>query len=208
MGSTIFDCATIEEAKSIILTPEMGLSTDERWKLETEWLIEKLDFVPLDMVVDYGCGIGRMSKAMVDRTSCCVVGVDQSASMRAMATTYVGNPEWFQAVTPRFFNCMVENAFLADGGLTVWCLQHIPMPILDGVMRTLKAGISPGGTLCTMERPERFVPVREGQIWGWADDGVSVFERLDHHGFTSVSALPVPETLCQPGAMLRKWRNE
>lgn len=205
MGSAIFECASVEDAMGIILTPEVGLSTDQRWEQETAWLIERLDFADGGLLVDYGCGIGRMAKALVDRKSAHVIGVDQSASMRVMATGYVGRDDRFQAVAPSLFNRLVDNGLLIDGALTAWCLQHIPMPELDTVLAILWRALRFGGALWTLERPERYLPVH-GPRWGWTTDGVSVAERLAHHGFVSVSREAVPERLCAPGAELSQWR--
>ena len=36
----IFHTGNVEDAKKIILTPEAGMSTEDRWKNETPYLIE------------------------------------------------------------------------------------------------------------------------------------------------------------------------
>ena len=86
--ASVFDVATIEAAKRIILTPENS-TTQERWAAETPYLTDLITkHIVLDRdttVLDYGCGVGRMAKALIDRARCKVVGADFSASMRALA---------------------------------------------------------------------------------------------------------------------------
>ena len=45
-----------------------------------------------DMVVlDYGCGVGRLAKAMIEAKGCAVIGLDISARMRTLAQDYVAS---------------------------------------------------------------------------------------------------------------------
>ena len=61
-NSGVFDVANLDEARRIILTPEGGLSTHERWESETPYLVglvaENLQLTAGSVVVDYGCGFG------------------------------------------------------------------------------------------------------------------------------------------------------
>src|SRR6478609_8352195 len=84
-----FEARTLEEAKRLIVTPERGTTTDERWVRETAYLLEdivrSLEIDAETCVLDYGCGIGRLSKALIDQTGCRIVGVDSSQAMRLFA---------------------------------------------------------------------------------------------------------------------------
>src|SRR4051812_1977873 len=79
----VFHVPDLEAAKAIILTPTPDMTTDERWEVETRNLVEELgrvmDLGTQSRIVDYGCGIGRVAKALIDRYGCSVVGVDISA---------------------------------------------------------------------------------------------------------------------------------
>jgi SAM-dependent methyltransferase len=85
----IFNPSSVDDARRIILTPEPGLSTDERWDRETPYLADRLveTMMPDEssLVLDFGCGIGRLAKAVIERSGCTVIGVDISARMRAYA---------------------------------------------------------------------------------------------------------------------------
>jgi SAM-dependent methyltransferase len=80
----IFDAIGEGHAKGIILTPEGGARTLERWEIETPYLVNLiLNRVNLDrnsLVLDYGCGIGRIAKELIKQTGCHVIGVDISPS--------------------------------------------------------------------------------------------------------------------------------
>ena len=71
--SNFFEVGNVEEAKQKILTPENGFSTEERWQTETtplaNMLLNKLEISEGDTVVDYGCGIGRISKYLLEKNN-------------------------------------------------------------------------------------------------------------------------------------------
>jgi len=90
----VFDVATPDEAVCIILTAE-GLTTQHRWATETPYFADlitnSISLSDRSLVLDYGCGIGLMAKALIDRHVCRVIGVDTSPSMRALAVGYVAS---------------------------------------------------------------------------------------------------------------------
>lgn len=200
----IFFQDTIEAARGIILTPEAGLSTDERWERETAWTAERVLFEP-GLIIDYGCGVGRMSKVMVDRGHP-VIGVDASESMRAMAAQEIPDAGVFTALSTRMLRQLVENGMRASGIIAVWVLQHIPQEELEaGVIPLIESALADHGTLWTMERPERFVPATMGDMgFGWFSDGFDVHSLLASRFFLRTSE-DVPDTLCAPGAKLCSW---
>jgi hypothetical protein len=68
----VFDVRDLDEARRIILTPESGTTTDARWAAETPWLADRiLERFPLTeqhVVIDFGCGLGRMARALIERS--------------------------------------------------------------------------------------------------------------------------------------------
>jgi ubiquinone/menaquinone biosynthesis C-methylase UbiE len=89
-----FKPTSIDHAKNIILTPEDS-HVDVRWQKETEWLEKTVDlFMDIDessVVLDWGCGIGRISKLLIDKYGCKVVGIDIHPEMIKYAKEYVNN---------------------------------------------------------------------------------------------------------------------
>jgi len=90
----VFDVATPDEAVCIILTAE-GLTTQHRWATETPYFADLItnNINPRDRspVLDYGCGIGRMAEALIDRHRCHVIRRGHESSMRSLAMGYVAS---------------------------------------------------------------------------------------------------------------------
>ena len=186
----IFDQPSIDHAASIILTSEAGISTEQRWERETPYLVNLIRdglglhkreaSAPSPLVLDYGCGIGRLAVELVDRGAV-VIGVDISANMRAQALQYAeGRPE-FTAVSPDMFAKLVAAGLRVDAAFSVWALQHV----LDikAAISGIKAALVPGGRVALVNSRRRLVPVVEavegaspsGRVnQSWADDGFNV----------------------------------
>lgn len=172
---TCFDVTTVEQARRIILTPQ-GSTTDARWTLETPYQVAlAADHLPLaedSVLLDYGCGIGRLARELIAEFGCRVIGVDISASMRAMAAEYVGS-ERFLAVSSEELDRLLDDGLTCDGAYSVWVLQHCHKPAEDiaRIHRTLRVG----GAVLVVNNTTRAVPVADG----FAHDGIDVKALLD-----------------------------
>lgn len=147
-----FFCNNLNDAKKVILTPCGGLNVDERWKLETEWLIEHIKFDnDEELVIDYGCGIGRLAKEIKNP----VLGVDFSPSMRVHAEAYVGKDS-FSVITPEMLQVLFNNGLRISNVLSIWAFQHIINieEVIDMLMKAMK----PGGTLWLVDMIKRNIP--------------------------------------------------
>lgn len=176
----VFDAADEAAARAIILTDEgEGADTATRWERETPYLVglvrEHVRLGPESLVLDYGCGIGRMAKALIAATGCRVVGVDISARMRAMAAEHVAD-ERFLAVSPAQLDGMVQHGLRADAALAVWVLQHCLAPAED--IDRLGQALAPQGRMFVLNMPGRAVPAVQGEAGAarfvWAADGIDV----------------------------------
>lgn len=167
----IFDVRDIDEARRIILTAESGTTTDERWTKETPWLADRiLEHFPLTerhVVIDFGCGLGRMAKALIERTRCWVVGVDMSQGMRQLAPGYVQSAK-FAVVSPPMLDLMIARGFRAELAIAIWVLQHVAQPDVD--VGRLQRVVAPGGGVFVANNLRRAVPTDRG----WAHDGIDV----------------------------------
>jgi SAM-dependent methyltransferase len=178
----VFDAPNIAQARRIILTAE-GSGTEERWAKETPYLAEMigrtLKLRPETVVLDYGCGIGRLAKELIAKYRCRVVGVDISASMRGFAATYVESDR-FLACAPAMLDGMIERGFACDAAFTVWVLQHCLRPVED--VARIKHALTPAAPLFLVNNIHRAVPMLERKLGPmgatvagtWANDGIDV----------------------------------
>lgn len=170
-----FDAAGYVDAKSVILTAHRHLTTDERWESETPYLLDLISrCVPLtakSRVLDFGCGIGRLSKAVIDAYGCEVVGVDISEPMRRLATDYVKSNR-FTARSPEELDLLPKRVDLA---LAIWVLQH--SLYLEHDIQKIYRALKRTGRLFVVGSRQRLIPI-ESPFAKWADDGLSVEELL------------------------------
>lgn len=137
--------------------------TDERWEKETPWVAAKLEHVlavaPEHSVLDFGCGIGRLSKALMLGTGCAVLGVDISSTMRAQAHLHV-DAENFTATSLGGLARLAGAGFRADHAFAVWVLQHCYDPKAE-IVRVRNA-LKPGGLFCVHQQRTALDPHGQG----------------------------------------------
>jgi SAM-dependent methyltransferase len=171
----IFHTSNLEAAKAVILNPVPDMTTDQRWEVETQNLAGALAGVlKLDKqscILDYGCGVGRVAKALIDRYECSVVGVDISAEMRRLAVEYVKSDR-FSACEPAMLDRMIAEGFRATGAYACWVLQHCQQPARD--IERIDAALAPGAPFYVLNSDHRWVPTDRG----WASDDVSIEQLL------------------------------
>jgi len=167
----IFDVATQDEAMRIILTAEDS-TTQHRWATETPYfaglITGAIRLTERSLVLDYGCGIGRMAKALIDRYGCHVIGVDISPNMRALAVGYVASDN-FIACPPEMLDVLIARGVACDAALSIWVLQHC-LRLAEDIARIARA-LTPRGDLFVVNQRHRAVPTVEQ---GWLDDGLDV----------------------------------
>jgi SAM-dependent methyltransferase len=165
----VFDVANLDQAKQIILTSEHS-TTAQRWETETPYVAELIcqliKLGPTSLVLDYGCGIGRMAKELIARQNCCVIGVDISASMRALAPGYVAS-ERFVICSPGMIGMMVRGGLRFDAAIAIWVLQHCLNPADD--INFIKSTLKRDADLFVLNNIHRAVPIKEAK-GVWAND--------------------------------------
>jgi 2-polyprenyl-3-methyl-5-hydroxy-6-metoxy-1,4-benzoquinol methylase len=166
----VFDAKTQEEARSIILQGEPA-QTEERWKVETPWfgglIREALGILPDSRVLDFGCGVGRLAKWLIDAVGCRVVGVDISESMRRLAVDYVGSSR-FSVVSYEAFRADPTLGEGFDAAYACYVLQHVERPDQD--LPAIAAALRPNGRFLLVNSRLRWVPTTRG----WAQDNHDV----------------------------------
>jgi SAM-dependent methyltransferase len=144
----IFSVPDMSRAKNIILTAESS-TTEERWKTETPMLAALIaahnnKIGPDTVVLDYGCGIGRVAKELIAKHGCRVIGVDISPSMRALSIEYVNSDSFF-ACPPAMLKLLIDGGLRVDLAISIWVLQHCLSPGID--IGYLRDALKPGGRL-------------------------------------------------------------
>lgn len=179
-----FDVTDETEARRIILTPEFGEDTDERWERETPYVAgligSQLQLGAQTLVIDYGCGIGRLSKALIETFGCRVLGVDISERMRALAPDYVRS-QLFSVISPQMLFSQAKRGFRADAAISVWVLQHCLKPAED--LQLLHGALASDAPFFILNMNGRAVPTAEGK---WANDGLDV-DAIASERFTKVA---------------------
>jgi 2-polyprenyl-3-methyl-5-hydroxy-6-metoxy-1,4-benzoquinol methylase len=167
-----FDVEYLEQAKHVVLTGnENNL---EKFQQETDFLIDLLaQHVKIDSnskVLDFGCGMGRISRELIRKFDCQVYGQDISDTMLQFALIYTSTADVkkFHAVK----NYDRENSI--DVALSILVLQHAeePQKELDRIYKVLK----PNGDFVLVNENARFIPigVDQDQYVIWNDDGFDV----------------------------------
>ena len=165
-----FNVSDLEEAKRLILTPDGDLSTDERWAIETPPLVsllkEQFDISDQSTLIDFGVGIGRVAKELINETGCFIIGVDISASMRTLGHIYCNSPN--------FMSCSVEGlaslsskGFRADFAYSVLTLQHSADHLEN--INLLFETLTQSGGLYVLNTTYRVLPVKDGWKFGALD---------------------------------------
>jgi ubiquinone/menaquinone biosynthesis C-methylase UbiE len=180
----IFDRGTLAAAKAVVCGYYHGHSVQERFDVETKAQMRALNpFIKkAATILDYGIGVGRMTKAILDVfPGVKVIGVDNSEKMLEHAREYV--PE------RHFSDGRVELIHASDFGkvkdksidfaLGIYVFMHISSDFigqaLDGIDRTLKDE----GLLYVMNQTGRSVPQMSNmQIYGLIRSATRFLERF------------------------------
>lgn len=197
---TCFDVADIQTAKQIILTPEYA-STEERWLRETpahiETIIRECRLAAGQVVLDYGCGIGRIARELIAQAGVTVIGVDISRNMRELALNYVSNDDQFICVSPCALDGLASSGLRVDAAFAVWVLQHCAAPQIDS--RTIRNTLKPGGRFHVVNNVYRAVPTDVG----WANDGIDIRALLNRE-FRETNYFSLPAELV-PQEQFRRY---
>lgn len=181
-ASVFMNVETVDDAVSIILTPEAGMTSRNRWNKETPYLMELMRpfIADRNYVLDYGCGIGRLAKPLIQMWHCTVVGVDISPNMRALATSCVESDQFF-ALSPDMLWHITPRMF--DAAIAIWTLQHCLE--LKKEIERIRDMLKPGGCLFVVNNTQRVVPTNVGR---WIDDGLKVEAEILQNGFAPLAS--------------------
>lgn len=182
----IFNPLTFDQAKHVVLTSDPN--NPDKFERETTQLVDilekELNINEGSTLLDFGCGMGRVSKELITRFNCNVTGVDISERMKTFATLYVSNPKKFKTTE------ILESNFF-DVCIAVLVLQHTENPAIE--IQKISNAMKPDGTFIVLNENKRMVPSdidSEGYII-WNDDRFDIFTEIERH-FTLTKTIPYP----------------
>lgn len=171
----VFDVTTFDHAKHVVLT--MDPNDNAKFERETNFLVNAVKDIikPEHTILDFGCGMGRVSKALIHNCVCNIIGVDISESMRIFARIYISNPSLF-IDKPEHTE---ENS--VDGALSVFVLQHTEDPAKE--IKNIAKVVKPDGYFILLNEYERLVPsgVTRDNFIIWNDDKFDVFTEVEKY---------------------------
>ena len=184
-----YEVSSLEEAMGKILTPEDGVSPLERWEKETpiiaDMLTNRLNLSANHNIIDYGCGVGRLAKELIESRDCNVIGVDISRSMRAFSHIYCQSDAFFSCST-KSLQTMVDSGFCADHAFAIWVLQHAENPEED--IDLIYNALAVGSTFLVMNLDYRCLPTGNG----WEEDGINIKKMIESR-FDVLEYFPAPD---------------
>lgn len=167
----IFDRDRIEDAKRIILTVPPDILEDY-WKRSTvataDLIVDGLKPTRDSVLLDFGCGIGRLAKEVIERIGCTIIGVDISASMRRQAIEHVDSERFSVLSADVFGRLAADGVTLFSGAYSVVVLQHTSDP--EAELRRIAATCAADAPVFIYNHAQRLVPTNKG----WASDGKDV----------------------------------
>lgn len=127
-----------------------GGDRDRFWQRGDQDLTKLLDTVGVridsgDRVVDIGCGVGRLSRAIAARASS-VVGIDVSPEMVQLARSHNEHLQNAEFVVGDGESLDGISSYSADACISLVVFQHIPDPqVTLGYVREIGRVLKPGG---------------------------------------------------------------
>ena len=172
----------MESAKDICITPDP--QKPNKFNEETHFLIKFLNSRGLlhkrPKVLDFGCGVGRISKDLVD-LGCEVVGMDFSIPMLMAAINYVDNKNFTPLINTATLPFEIKPEF--DLVICTFVLQHTEDPIKE--IKFLKSVMKDDATLVLVNEPYRLVPMGmdKDRFVEWKDDKVDIDQEVSNEFF-------------------------
>ena len=172
----------IESAKDICIIPDP--KKPNKFNEETHFLIKFLNSKGLlhkrPKVLDFGCGVGRISKDLVD-LGCEVVGMDFSIPMLMAAINYVDNKNFTPLINTATLPFEIKPEF--DLVICSFVLQHTEDPIKE--IKFLKSVMKDDATLVLVIEPYRLVPMGmdKDRFVEWKDDKVDIDQEVSNEFF-------------------------
>lgn len=169
-----FDVTSFDQAKDVVLS--CSSKDPEKFDRETKFLVDAIEKQNIinenTLVYDFGCGMGRVAKELINRFNCKVIGQDISPSMLMFAKLYTANLKKFTGTHDYSIHDSIDVA------LSIFALQHTedPKKEIDNIVNVLK----PNGIFVLLNENKRYVPsgIDDERYVIWDDDKFDVFDYI------------------------------
>ncbi len=134
------------------------------------YAIEQLDLIHSDMhILDYGCGVGRISRALLENYDVTILAVDRSLQMLKHMRSYVPESFWSSGRISQMsdiglFEKLPNLNLPFDMIIFIEVAQHIPEPILDEILPKLTMGLK-----------------QDGRVFVWGEELLDVDTKGQYH---------------------------
>jgi 2-polyprenyl-3-methyl-5-hydroxy-6-metoxy-1,4-benzoquinol methylase len=189
----IFTPTSLEHAKNICLTPDSN--DPDKFTQETNYLIdflkEKNLITSQTKVADFGCGMGRISKQLIEKIGCVVMGFDISYPMLLTAKNYI-NDDKFKI--SKYSKNSANYGEKFDVFICSFVLQHSEHPEFD--INFIKNNLKDNGIVILINENKRFVPVDiQNNSVVWYDDKISIKMLMKKNLYYSVNIHIIKEKI-------------
>jgi len=165
-------------ARATVVGSINNLTVDERWEQETPLFVDAITkrMTPATQrILDYGCGIGRISKKLLAQDPRIVItGVDNSKVQLDHATSYIGDSR-FTGVIPQD----LEGSF--DLCFCIYVLQHVRAIDLRQTLWNIHSHLAPDALFIHCSSVRRMSVRRDAPFF--FDDrflGVELEKEIEH----------------------------
>ena len=151
-----FDHASLRRAKSSILWfDDWEAATARQMRILADVGVVRDGLT----IIDYGCGVGRISAAIAAKYGGRILAVDRSKEMLEHARNYVPRDDLAAGRVELMSDIDLEHQMatlgqMVDTILFIEVLQHIPEPIIDHLLPSLVRALKPTGQLFVFGNPQ------------------------------------------------------
>ncbi len=199
MTSLIFTPTSFETMVRLVVGDCNGVGAFERWEKETPLFARQIATHiddSIKVVLDYGCGVGRLAKALLqERPSLDLIGIDDSPAQLQTALAFV-NDERFETLLPRELTRPVDLIYC------IYVFQHMPAIEIREALQRMHHFLKPGGKLLYCSSDTRMA-VRYDRPQFFDDRFLGVNIRQEVERYFEPKEMLFPESMIQNDPLLQ-----
>ncbi len=202
-----FEPKSMEHARDIVLMYH-EMSAEARWVPETEWIRDLLTSMRSinedSIILDWGTGVGRIAKMLIETFGCHVVGVDINKKMLEYAQKNVNSNQFTVLTHEEFVKKQFREHF--THATATWVLQHSPKSHIEIAM--IQQALKTRGNFFVLDMHWKCIPRKTDAGDQYAnefyDDRVSNRKELERW-FTPIAIGKMPESITVPSIVDISW---